>query len=329
MDLPTQRILITGGAGFLGSVVVRELGRRGVPEARIFVPRSTDYDLVDLADVERLFDDFPASVVIHLAARVGGIGANQANPGRFFYDNLLMGAQLMEVARLRAVKKFVLAGTICSYPRLTPVPFREQDLWNGYPEDTNAPYGVAKKALLVQAQAYRQQYGFLAICPLLVNLYGPGDNFDPATSHVIPAIIKKCVDARDAGRATVELWGDGSPSREFLYVDDAAEGVLLATERYEDPEPVNLGTGREVTISALAEMIREHTGFTGSFVWDSSRPNGQPRRSLDVTRAAKCFGFRAITGLEQGLERTVRWYEENRDRRLGLDLGRDLRAAGT
>jgi GDP-L-fucose synthase len=300
--------VVTGGAGFLGSYLVARLREAGCRE--IIVPRSRDYDLVDGAAVRGLFDDASPDVVIHLAARVGGIGANQASPGTFFYENLMMGAQLVEEARRREVEKFVAVGTVCSYPKYTPVPFREEELWNGYPEATNAPYGLAKKMLFVQAQAYRQQFGFHAICLIPTNLYGPRDNFDPKTSHVIPALIRKCTDARMRRDDHIVLWGDGSPTREFLYVDDAAEAILLATERYDGEEPVNLGAGMEVSIRNLAHLIAQLTGFDGELRWDPSKPNGQPRRSLDVSRAERLFGFRARTSFEEGLRRTVAWYED-------------------
>ena len=279
-----KRVVVTGGAGFLGSVVVAQLRQQGCRD--IWVPRSQDYDLVQMEAVQRLYDDAAPDVVVHLAARVGGIGANQANAGRFFYDNLMMGTQLMEVGRQRGLEKFVALATICAYPKYTPVPFREEDLWAGYPEETNAPYGLAKKMMLVQAQAYRQQYGFNAIVLFPVNLYGPGDNFDMHTSHVIPALIRKCVEAKARGTEQVVLWGDGSPSREFLYVDDAARAILLAAEHYNGDEPVNIGTGEEITIQNLAHLIADEVGFKGELLWDTSKPNGQPRRCLD-TRQAK------------------------------------------
>jgi len=306
-----KRVLVTGGAGFLGSVVVAQLRALGC--SRIVVPRSRDYDLVEMADVKRLYNDAAPDLVIHLAARVGGIGANQANAGKFFYDNLMMGAQLMEVGRQRQLQKFVALATICSYPKFTPIPFKEDDLWNGYPEETNAAYGLAKKMLLVQSQAYRQQYGFNSIVLFPVNLYGPGDNFDLTTSHVIPALIRKCFEAKSAQRSEILLWGDGSPSREFLYVEDAAEGILRAAETYNESLPVNLGTGEEITIRSLASMIAAEIGFTGRIEWDTSKPNGQPRRCLDVDRAKQFFGFQAKHSLRDGLKKTIQWFRANRD----------------
>ncbi len=306
----SRRVCVTGGAGFLGSFVTEKLRQRGARD--IFIPRYPEYDLVQPQDVERLLDDSRPDVIIHLAAHVGGIGANRLHPAEFFYDNLMMGVQLMHQAWKRGVEKFVAIGTVCAYPKYTPVPFREEDLWNGYPEETNAPYGLAKKMLLVQAQAYRQQYGFNAIFLLPVNLYGPRDNFDLESSHVIPALIRKCIEAQESGQKTVEVWGDGSPTREFLYVEDAAEGILLATERYNGAEPVNLGSGFEISIRDLAELIRRLTGFEGDLVWDASKPNGQPRRALDISRAEKYFGFRARTNFEEGLRRTIEWYRQNR-----------------
>jgi len=304
--LSGKRICVTGGGGFLGRRVVAALRARGCED--ICVVRKSEYDLVRGADVERLYGEARPQVVIHLAAVVGGIGANRENPGRYFYENLMMGAQLIEGARLSGVEKFVQVGTICAYPKFTPVPFKEDDLWDGYPEETNAPYGIAKKALLVQCQAYRDQYGMNAIYLLPVNLYGPGDNFDPNTSHVIPALIKKFVDAVETGARAVEVWGTGAATREFLYVDDAAEGIVLATEAYDEREPVNLGSGMEISIRELAGIIASETGFRGEVVWDESKPDGQPRRALDVTRAERLFGFRARTGFMEGLRQTIEWY---------------------
>lgn len=309
-DLAKQRIVVTGGAGFLGSFVVDKLRARGCKE--IVVPRSRDYDLVDVEAVRRLYRDARPTLVIHLAARVGGIGANRANPGRFFYDNLMMGVQLIEEGRRAGLKKLIAAGTICAYPKFAPVPFREDDLWNGYPEETNAPYGLAKKMLLVQAQAYREQYGFNAVVVFPVNLYGPRDNFDLETSHVIPALIHKIDDARRAGRDEVELWGDGTPTREFLYVEDAADGILAACERYDGPLPINLGNGREVQIRELADQLASLLDWKGRFVYDASKPNGQPRRALDVSRARELLGWNAKTSFEDGLKKTIDWWEKNR-----------------
>jgi GDP-L-fucose synthase len=305
-----RRVVVTGGAGFLGSHVVEKLRERGC--RHLFVPRSAVYDLREKRDIVRLLRDAVPDIIIHLAARVGGIGANQREPGRFFYENAIMGLQLMEQARLFGVEKFVVVGTVCSYPKHTPVPFREEDLWNGYPEETNAAYGLAKKMLIVQAQAYRQQYGFNAISVLPVNLYGPRDNFDPETSHVIPALIRKCFEAMDEGRDHIVVWGTGRASREFLYVEDAAEAIVLATERYEKPEPVNIGSGVEITIRELCAMIMRLTGFQGRVLWDASKPDGQLRRCLDTSRAEREFGFRAKTPLEEGLERTIAWYRAHR-----------------
>ncbi len=297
---------MTGGAGFLGSFVVERLRAQGC--ADVFVPRSRDYDLVDMGAVKRLYAETQPHVVLHLAARVGGIGANQANAGKFFYDNLMMGTQLMEVGRQQGLQKFVALATICAYPKFTPIPFQEDDLWNGYPEETNAPYGLAKKMLLVQSQAYRQQYGFRSIVLFPVNLYGPRDNFDLNTSHVIPALIRKCVEAKEQRRSTLSLWGDGTPSREFLYVDDAAEGILRATECYDGSLPVNLGTGEEITIRDLAHLIASFVGFAGTIEWDPTKPNGQPRRCLDVSRAKQLFGFQARHTLREGLKTTIDWF---------------------
>ena len=301
-----RRVMVTGGAGFLGTAVVRRLEARGATD--IFVPRSADYDLRTKEAVDRALADARPDLVIHLAAVVGGIGANRENPGRFFHDNAIMGIHLMEAARLAGVQKFVQIGTVCSYPKFTPVPFREDDLWNGYPEETNAPYGLAKKMLLVQGQAYRQQYDFDVIHLIPVNLYGPGDNFDPASSHVIPALIRKCVEARDRGDPFIEVWGTGAASREFLYVDDAAEGIVLAAERYDDPDPVNLGTCQEITIRDLVTLIVDLTGFRGEVRWDPSKPDGQPRRALDTSRARERFGFEARMRWKAGLAGTVDWY---------------------
>jgi len=309
LNLKGKRIVVTGGAGFLGRVLCRRLDAAG---AIVLVPTVEEYDLVQREAVLRMYADMGPEVVIHLAAVVGGIGANRENPGRFFYENLMMGAQLMHEGHLRSLEKFVAIGTICAYPKFTPVPFREGELWNGYPEETNAPYGLAKKMLLVQAQAYRQQYGMNAIFLLPVNLYGPGDNFDPASSHVIPAMVRKFVEAREAGAREVVLWGDGSASREFLYVDDAAEGISLATERYDGAEPVNLGAGFEITIRDLAQKLKPLCRFGGEIVWDVTQPNGQPRRCLDTTRAREQFGFGARTQFDDGLAKTVAWYESNR-----------------
>ncbi|MDI6451827.1 GDP-L-fucose synthase family protein [Anaerobaca lacustris] len=301
-----RRIVVTGGAGFLGRYVTEGLRQRGCEQ--ILVPTIEQYDLVDPGDIVRMYEDMRPDIVIHLAAVVGGIGANREHPGEFFYKNLMMGVQLIEQARLRGIEKFVAIGTICAYPKHAPVPFREEDLWNGYPEETNAPYGLAKKMLLVQSQAYRQEYGFNSIYLLPVNLYGPGDNFDPATSHVIPALIKKCVDAIDSGAEAIECWGTGQVSREFLYAADAAEAILLATERYNDPEPVNIGTGTEICIKDLAEQIAELTGFAGEIRWDPSQPDGQPRRCLDTMKAKAYFGFEAATDFDTGLRNTIDWY---------------------
>ncbi len=308
--------LVTGGAGFLGSNVVRQLIQQGVAPDNVVVPRKADYDLVHMPNVQRLFDDVGKRaqaiqaniIVIHLAAVVGGIGANRANPGQFFYDNLMMGTQMIEIARQRGVEKYVQVGTVCAYPKFTPVPFHEDELWNGYPEETNAPYGIAKKALLVQLQSYRQQYGFRGIYVLPTNLYGPGDNFDPASSHVIPALIKKCVDAVETAQPYIDVWGTGSASREFLYVDDAARAIVMAAERYDGAAPVNIGAHREISIRDLVTLIAELTGFTGELRWDASKPDGQPRRCLDTSRARELFGFVAQTDFREGLRATIDWY---------------------
>jgi GDP-L-fucose synthase len=306
---PYRKVVVTGGAGFLGRFVVEKLGRyTGVD---VIVPRSRDYDLVHEANVKRLLSDADPDLVIHLAAVVGGIGHNQKNPGRFFYDNLMMGTQLIEQSRLHGVKKFVAIGTVCAYPKFTPTPFKEDDLWSGYPEETNAPYGLAKKMMLVQSQSYREQYGFNSIFLLPANLYGPGDNFDLETSHVIPALIRKCVEARQNGSAFIEAWGSGQVSREFLYVEDCAEGIVRASALYNEPEPVNLGSGNEVVIKDLVETIARLTGFNGEIRWRSDRPDGQPRRQLDTSRAQEKFGFRAQINLEQGLKQTIAWYEQS------------------
>lgn len=317
--LTNKRICVTGGGGFLGRRVVARLVKQGYHD--VFVVRRHDYDLVRAEAVERLYREVQPQVVIHLAAVVGGIGANRENPGRFFYENLMMGAQLMEGARLYNVEKFVQVGTICAYPKFTPVPFREEDLWDGYPEETNAPYGIAKKALLVQAQAYRDQYGFNGIYLLPVNLYGPGDNFDPNSSHVIPALIKKCVEAVEQGRRAIEVWGTGQATREFLYVDDAAEGIVLATESYNGREPVNLGAGHEISIRELVGLIAREAGFTGDIVWDTTKPDGQPRRALDVTRAETLFNFRARTNFVDGLRRSIEWYRTTREQEFASVAG--------
>ena len=307
-----RRIVVTGGAGFLGSYIIDGLQKRGCKN--ILVPKIEDYNLINLPDVIRMYDDMKPDIVIHLAAVVGGIGANRQHPGKFFYENLMMGVQLIEQARLRNLEKFVAIGTVCSYPKFTPVPFKEDDLWNGYPEETNAPYGLAKKMLLVQSQSYRTEYGFNSIFLVPVNLYGPGDNFNPSSSHVIPALIKKCVDAIDAGDDHIVCWGTGKASREFIYVSDAAEGILLATERYNGPQPVNVGAGFEITIKDLVDKIVKLTGFKGQIRWDTSSPDGQPRRWLDVSRAKQLFGFEAKVSFDEGLKRTIDWFRQNRAR---------------
>lgn len=308
MNWSNTRVMVTGGAGFLGSFLCEKLHGRGLKDANLFVPQIEQYDLTREERVCAAYDAFRPDVVIHLAAEVGGIGANRDNPGRFFYANMAMGLHLIEQGRLHGVRKFVQVGTICAYPKFTPVPFREEELWNGYPEETNAPYGVAKKALLVMCQAYREQYGMDAIYLLPVNLYGPRDSFNLHTSHVIPALIRKCVHAKKQGADHIVCWGDGSPTREFLYVEDAAEGILRATEAYSSSDPVNLGSGREISIRALVELIAKRTGFTGRIEWDTTKPNGQPRRCLDTTRAKERFGFVAGTSFEDGLKKTIDWY---------------------
>lgn len=312
MELKGKRIVVTGGAGFLGQYVVQALRERGCKE--IAVPRRSQYDLTREVDVAQLYRDLRPEVVIHLAAAVGGIGANRANPGRFFYENLVMGAMLMEYSQRAGVEKFVGVGTVCAYPKFTSVPFREEDLWNGYPEETNAPYGLAKKMLLVQGQAYRQQYGFNAIHLLPANLYGPGDNFDLQTAHVIPALIRKCLEAVERGEAKIVCWGDGTPTREFLYVEDCAEAIVLAVERYDGADPVNIGAGFEISVKKLVELIAELSGFQGQILWDTSKPNGQPRRCLDTSRAWELFGFRAKTDFREGLLRTIQWYRKQRNK---------------
>ena len=304
-----KKVLVTGGAGFLGIHVVSKLLKKGVPKENILIPRSKDYDLRRQKDCKKVTRG--VDIVIHLAANVGGIGYNQENPGTLFYDNILMGVHMIEEARKAGVKKFVALGTVCAYPKFTPVPFKEDDLWNGYPEETNAPYGLAKKMLLVQSQAYRQQYGFNSIFLLPVNLYGHGDNFDPRSSHVIPALIRKIIEARDNGQKEVVVWGTGKPTREFLYVDDASEGIILATEKYNKPEPVNLGASFEISTKDLAELIAKLSSYKGKIVFDTLKPDGQPRRKLDVSLAKKEFGFVSKTTLEQGLRKEIEWYEKN------------------
>ena len=309
-----RRVCVTGGAGFLGSYVVEKLKSRGASE--VFVPHIEDYDLVQKESILKMLDDAKPDIVIHLAANVGGIGANRAHPAQFFYDNLMMGVQLIHESWKAGVEKFVAIGTVCAYPKFTPVPFREEDLWNGYPEETNAPYGLAKKMMLVQSQAYRQQYRYNSIFLIPVNLYGPRDNFNLETSHVIPALIRKCIEGQERGDSTIEVWGDGSPTREFLYVEDAAEGILLAAEHYQLSDPVNLGSGQEVSIKNLAELIADITGFEGKLVWDTTKPNGQPRRALDTSKAEDRFDFNAKMPLEEGLQRTVDWYRDHRKKIL-------------
>ncbi|HIJ52224.1 MAG TPA: GDP-L-fucose synthase [Planctomycetes bacterium] len=307
-----RRVVVTGGAGFLGSYCLERLAKRGCKN--ILVPKIEDYDLVKMDGIVRMYEDMKPDIVIHLAAVVGGIGANREHPGEFFYKNLMMGVQLIEQGRLRNIEKFVAIGTICAYPKFTPIPFKEDELWNGYPEETNAPYGLAKKMLLVQSQSYRAEYGFNSIFLLPVNLYGPGDNFDPASSHVIPALIKKCIDANESGADYIECWGTGNVSREFIYAADAAEGILLATEHYNGAEPVNIGAGFEITIKELVEKIVKLTDFAGEIRWDPSKPDGQPRRRLDVSQAKKLFGFEAKTTFEEGLKATIEWYKQKRQK---------------
>lgn len=305
----SKQVLVTGGSGFLGSAVVKKLQGLG---AHVVAPTHQEYDLVDENQIKKMYDAYPdTEIVLHIAAKVGGIGANREHPGSFMYDNLIMGVQLMHHAHLRKIPKFVALGTVCAYPNNTPIPFKEEDIWNGYPEVTNAPYGLAKKMMLVQSQGYREEYGYNSIFLLPVNLYGPNDNFNPASSHVIPALIKKCVDAIENGDEEIVVWGDGSPTREFLYVDDAVDGILLAAEKYDKSDAVNLGSSYEISIKDLVEIIARETGFTGKITWDTSKPNGQPRRKLDTTRAEKEFGFKSQVTFDQGLKETIKWYREN------------------
>ncbi len=311
IDLTQKRITITGGKGFLGKHLVRKL-KEDRKCLNIFIADLPEYDLTKLSDIKRMFDEQKPNIVIHLAALVGGIGANKENPGKFFYDNAIMGIQLMHEAYLRNVEKFIVLGTICCYPKYTPVPFKEENLWDGYPEETNAPYGLAKKILLVQSQAYRQQYGFNSIFLMPVNLYGPGDNFDPKSSHVIPALIKKCIDAKENNDDHITVWGTGKASREFIYVEDAAEGIVLATEKYDKPDPVNIGVGFEIKVKDLIELIAKLTGFKGKIVWDTTKPDGQPRRCLDTSKAEEEFGFKGKAEFEQGLKKTIDWYIKSR-----------------
>jgi GDP-L-fucose synthase len=311
---PSDRIILTGGAGFLGSFVTEQLRAKGYQN--LIIPRRKDFDLTRENDVERLYREYKPTVVIHLAAEVRGIGANRENPGRYFYANMAMGMHLIEYGRRNNLRKFVQVGTICAYPKFTPVPFKEENLWNGYPEETNAPYGVAKKALLVMCQAYRQQYGLNAVYLLPVNLYGPRDNFNLQSSHVIPALIRKCVEAKRANKPNIQAWGTGSVSREFLYVEDCAEGIVRAAEKYDSPEPMNLGSGREITIKNLTELTAKLTGYTGQIVWDPTQPDGQPRRCLDVSRAKEAIGFVAKTSLEEGMAKTIKWFDENGSDRM-------------
>lgn len=313
LDLSKKRITVTGGAGFLGRFVLAALKKRGVEDANVFVPRRKDYDLTVEADVVRLYDDAKPDVVIHLAAEVGGIGANRDHPGRFFFANAAMGMHLIELGRQRGLQKFVQTGTVCAYPKFAPVPFNEKDLWNGFPEETNAPYGVAKKALFVMLDGYKREYGLNSSVVVPVNLYGPHDNFDLHSSHVIPALIRKCVEARENGDDHMTCWGTGSASREFLYVEDAAEGIVVATEKMDDPTPLNLGTGAEITIKNLVELVAKHCRFEGEIRWDATKPDGQPRRCLDTTKATEAMGWTAQVGFEEGLQRTIAWFEAHRD----------------
>ncbi|MEE9405542.1 MAG: GDP-L-fucose synthase [Algisphaera sp.] len=313
LDLQNKNITITGGAGFLGRFVIDSLKKRGVTDGQIFVPRRKDYDLTVEADVVRMYDDAKPDVVIHLAAEVGGIGANQKHPGRFFFANAAMGLHLIEHGRQRGIQKFVQTGTVCAYPKFAPIPFNEEDIWNGFPEETNAPYGVAKKSLFVMLDGYKREYGLNSAVVVPVNLYGPHDNFDLHSSHVIPALIRKCVEAREKGDASMSCWGTGSASREFLYVEDAAEGIVVATEKMDDPSPLNLGTGSEITIKNLVELVAKLCKFDGKIEWDATKPDGQPRRCLDTTKAKETMGWEAQVGFEEGLERTIEWFEANRD----------------
>ncbi len=307
--MENKRVVVTGGSGFLGYHVVKKLKECGVSD--ILVPRSKDYNLITESGIAKMFDEMKPQIIIHLAAVVGGIGANRLNPGKYFYDNIMMGTQLIEQSRLRGVEKFVAIGTICAYPKFTPVPFKEDDIWGGYPEETNAPYGLAKKMMLVQSQAYRDQYDYNSIYLLPVNLYGPRDNFNPESSHVIPALVKKCVDAQRNGESSITVWGTGKATREFLYVEDAAEGIVMATQQYNKSDPINLGAGTEISIKSLVEMIAAMTEFNGEIIWDSEKPDGQPRRCLDTTKAREEFGFSAKTSFEEGLRKTIEWYKQN------------------
>jgi GDP-L-fucose synthase len=324
-NFPYRRVVVTGGAGFLGRFVIERLRKYG--DLEIFVPRQQEYNLIEAGDIRRLLDEKQPDLIIHLAAVVGGIGINQKNPGKFFYDNLMMGVQLIEQARLHGVEKFVALGTVCAYPKFTPTPFREDDLWNGYPEETNAPYGLAKKMMLVQSQSYREQYGFNSIFLLPANLYGPGDNFNLETSHVIPALIRKCVEARDAGKPFIEAWGTGEASREFLYVEDCAEGIVRAAATYNESDPVNIGSGSEVQIRDLLRLIAQLSRFEGEVRWQHDKPDGQPRRRLDVSRAYEKFGFRAHMQLEEGLRRTIEWFESHRTQPADSTVDEELHSS--